>query len=161
MDEVSDPDSGVEIVASTKKGKKASNPAPHCDHNFVKNTAYKLVDQQTEKVWGEAVMLDPQPAVHVSRSIAIKTGDYVLMRGEDITLKSTGRSNTKVVFEKEGELILQKDWTQFDEDMTGSDLCDLGDVEFLLWWQCITPPLVPKSKRAVIPKKKAGTKARK
>ena len=32
-------------------------------------------------------------------------------------------------------MVLTSDWSDFDEDMTSKDLQDLGEVEFLLWWQ--------------------------
>jgi hypothetical protein len=56
-----------------------------------------------------------------------------------------------VTFEPRDELILKKDWSQFDDDMTGQDLVDLDDVPFLLWWQNV---LMPPPKKA--PRKKSG-----
>ena len=38
--------------------------------------------------------------------------------------------------------------------MTGQDLVDLEDVTFLIWWQNVRVPSVPKVRLPTIPKKK-------
>jgi hypothetical protein len=136
--------------------KKSTKNNPHCTINFVKNTPYQfLASDSNTKIWAEGIITDPAPKPPTSRSMNIQAGDYVLVAGSDLTLKKTGRSSVIANFEPNEELILTADWVQFDEDMTGQDLVDLGDVPFLLWWQNIKPPTVrkPIPKKAVTKKK--------
>ena len=41
-------------------------------------------------------------------------------------------------------MVLTSDWSDFEEDMTCKDLHDLGEVEFLLWYQNVQ---IPKPKK--------------
>jgi hypothetical protein len=119
---------------------------PHCDKNFVRNTSYKLLVGNTDDAWGETILTNTSPKVPNSRKTQTMANDYVLITGKDITLLKR-RSGGKVVsFEPRDELILKKDWSQFDDDMTGQDLVDLDDVPFLLWWQNVLMP-APKTRR--------------
>jgi hypothetical protein len=129
---------------------------PHCDINFVKNTPYMLLSGSTQRVWGSGKSTDPAPRVPNARKDECKAGDYLLMKGSDIALKSTGNNNCKTSFEPQEELILTSDWDRFDEVMSGQDLVDLGDETFLLWWQNVKAPPVPKPKRATVAAKKKG-----
>ena len=81
-----------------------------------------------------------------SRKDSCYAGDYLLVKGKYITLKSAGAAYTKATFEPINELILTADWSQFEDDMTGQDLVDLDEDTFLLWWQNVKPPTVPKPK---------------
>lgn len=142
------------------KRKKATKYSPHCDVNFVLNTPYKLLIDDTKKAWGSALFLDPQPKVPASRTSSVKVGDYVLIRGKDITLVKT--KGCKANFSATDEFVLTKDWAQFDDDMTGADLQGLDDIPFLLWWQSILPPVVkiPKKSAAVLEAEKKKKKKR-
>ena len=87
-------------------------------------------------------MVDPQPAVPDHLSEVYRTGDYVLLRGKDIIL-ARGKKGAKpksVCFQADAQMVLASDWSDFDEDMTNKDLQDLGEVEFLLWWQNVQMP---------------------
>jgi hypothetical protein len=143
-----------------KKGKKEEEEeTPHCDINFVKNTPYSLLAGSTTKVWGTAKAEDPAPKVPDSRKDTYKTGDYLLVKGNSINLKHTGNLNTKVTFDPEEELILTSGWDRFDDQMTGQDLFDLDDNTFLLWWQNVKPPAIPKPKAPTVAAKKKTKKA--
>ena len=130
---------------------------PHCDVNFVKNTVYKLRSDNINKIWAEGSCIDPAPKIPSSRSKQLKSGDYLLMKGSDITLKE-GKGTMAIVFHPEEEYILCADWTQFGDAMTGRDMVDLEDVTFLLWWQNIVPPKEPKAKPTAAAKKAAAAK---
>jgi hypothetical protein len=144
-----------------KAAKKKADVADdaHCDINFVKNTPYKLFAGSSDTVWAEAAFTDPQPPVPASRSTQTTTGDYVLINGDDVVLQTNSRGKTvPVSFEPEDEFVLTADWVQFDGEMTGQDLKDLGDECFLLWWQNVKPPPAP---RVRIPRKGAGKNTKK
>jgi hypothetical protein len=144
-----------------KAAKKKADVADeaHCDINFVKNTPYKLLEGSSDTVWAEAVFADPQPPVPTSRSIQTTTGDYVLIAGDDVVLQKNARGKTvQVSFAPEDEFVLTTDWVQFDGEMTGQDLKDLCEEGFLLWWQNVKPPPVPKAR---IPRKGAGKNTKK
>ena len=146
-----------------KSGKAQVREHDHCDINFVKNTVYTLLAADTQKKWGYAKTDDPAPPVPVSRKDSCTPGDYLLIAGKSITLKSTGADFITTTFHPEEELILQANWDKFAEDMTGQDLLDLDDQSFLIWWQNIKQPPVPKDKTPTIPKKntaRRGTKPR-
>lgn len=136
------------------------SPDSHCNINFVANTPYKLLHGDTDKSWGSAKVVDPAPKPPKSRG-ALKAGDYLLVMGKDVDLKSTGRNNTATVFAADEELVLTEDWAQFDAEMTGQDLVDLDDECFLLWWQNIRPPAVPKEKAPTIAKKTLPNRGKK
>ena len=130
---------------------------PHCTINYVANTVYTLIDMNAkDKVWATCAFTDPAPVIpaHLKPH---RPGDYVRMKGEDLTPKS----NCNVVFEPEQALALDKDWHPFPDDMTAQDLVqlDLGANEFHLWWQCIQEPKL----RKVAPRaaSKAGAKGKK
>jgi hypothetical protein len=143
--ETTDDSDGVQEQSSTK-GKRPTTRGKdqneHCQVNFVKNTSYKLLADDSDKIWGEGKATDPAPAVPSSRSDSIKPGDYLLFSGNDITIKAAARGRVTVQFEPEEELILTSDWAQFDSPMTGGDLADLGENTFLLWWQNVQRPPV-------------------
>jgi hypothetical protein len=143
--------------------KKATKYSPHCDIQFVVNTSYKLLVDATKKVWGTAIFLDPQPTVPPSRKSTVKVGDYVLIRGKDITLAKAKGASFKANFSATDEFVLTKDWVQFDDDMTGADLQGLDDVPFLLWWQSVQPPTlkIPKKSAAALEAEKKQKKKKK
>ena len=141
-----------------KKGKEEEDNYPHCDINFVKNTPYTLFAGNTKKVWGTVKSEDPAPRVPDARKDEYSTGDYLLVKGSDITLKHAGTNNCRTSFDPDEELILTSDWDRFDDAMTGQDLVDLGDVSFLIWWQNIKPPAIPKAKSAIVASKKKVTR---
>jgi hypothetical protein len=125
----------------------------------VKNTPYKLLEGSSDTVWAEALFTDPQPPVPKSRSVQTTTGDYVLIQGHDVVLQKNSRGKSvPVTFDPEDEFVLTADWLQFDGEMTGQDLKDLGDEEFLLWWQNVKPPPAPKVR---IARKGAGKNTKK
>jgi hypothetical protein len=161
-EEEDDDDESVRPAKRVKKGKEEEedNNTPHCDINFVKNTPYTLLAGNTKKVWGTAKSEDPAPKVPDARKDEYKTGDYLLLKGSDITLKYTGSNNCRTSFDPEEELILTSDWDRFDDTMTGQDLVDLEDVSFLIWWQNIKPPAIPKTKPATNTSKKKSKKGR-
>ena len=148
----------------TKPAKRAktrgedTSKAKHCNINFVKDTSYYLLAGSSQRQWGTATADDPAPPVPVSRKDSRKPGDYLLVKGKNIKLKSSGANYTTTTFHPEEELILTNDWHQFEQDMTGQDLADLDDETFLLWWQNFKPPPVPKVKPATIAKKTAPPK---
>jgi hypothetical protein len=135
-----------------KKGKDEEETA-HCDIHYVKNTTYSVFAGNTKKVWGTVKAVDPAPRVATARKEEYIPGDYLLVKGNAITLKHTGSNNTKATFDPEEELILTSEWERFDDQMTGQDLVDLDDVTFLIWWQNIKPPPVQKPKKKA---KKSG-----
>ena len=149
---VSDEDDETDSNDEEKGMGKGKEPDAHCEINFVKNTKYKLLVGGTNRVWGEGKALDPSPPIPASRKTSCKPGDYLLFSGEDIHLK-TGRQKCVVTFEPEDEFILTSDWHQFDAAMSGSDLAELGETTFLLWWQNVDPPKVEKPKKPTIAKK--------
>jgi hypothetical protein len=110
----------------------------------VKNTPYNLLAPTAEDYcWGKASLVDPQPAVPDHLTEVYKTGDYVLIRGQDIILTRGAKKGAKaksVCFQADAQMVLASDWSDFDEDMTSKDLQDLGEVEFLLWWQNVQMP---------------------
>jgi hypothetical protein len=130
----------------------------HCNINFVKDTVYYLLAGSSNKMWGTAKADDPAPVVPMFRQESCEPGDYIRIAGESITLKANGNKNTACTFAPEEELIFTSDWHQFDSDMTGEDLRDLGETTFLLWWQNIKPPPVPRPKPATIPRKTTANK---
>ena len=140
-------------VKRVKKGKQDEDETSHCNINFVKNTSYPLLTGSTTKVWGITKAEDPAPKVPDARNGEYITGDYLLIKGNSIVLKHTGTNNCRATFEPEEELILTSDWEQFDQVMMGQDLVDLDDITFLLWWQNVKPPAVPKPKPATVAKK--------
>ena len=143
--------------AKTRGGQEtSSSKGTNCNINFVKGTSYYLRAGSTQRLWGSATADDPAPPVPVSRRDSCKPGNYLLVKGKNIKLKSTGANYTTTTFHPEEELILTSDWHQFDEDMTGQDLADLDDETFLLWWQNFKPPPVPKVKPATVAKKTQG-----
>jgi hypothetical protein len=159
-DEEDDDDVDVRAAKRVKKGKEEQDTTPHCDINFVKNTPYTLFAGDTKKVWGTAKMEDPAPKVPDARKDEYNTGDYLLLKGSDITLKHAGNNNCRTSFDPEEELILTSDWDRFDATMTGQDLVDLDEVSFLIWWQNVKPPPIPKPKPATVASKKKSKKGR-
>jgi len=156
-DDLSGEEEEEDTASMTARAKKTAEHNPHCNINFVIATNYKLLISDSETtVFADGFLLDPSPKVPSDRSLQFKSGDYVLLRGGDITLK---QSYKKTTFEAAEEYILRADWTEFDGDMTGEDLAQLGDTPFLLWWQNIKPPTVPTKKRAAAPKTKKRRKA--
>lgn len=124
---------------SDKEEEEEEDELAHCTINYVKNTTYKLLIENTDKVWGEATVKDPAPPVPEGREE--KAGDFLLIRGKDVKIKKGGTGkDTRVNFEPAQGLLLTEKWEHFDEDMTGKDLVDLKDKCFLLWWQNIEPP---------------------
>ena len=116
---------------------------PHCNINFVQNTTYKFLAPASEtRIFAAGVLIDPAPKVPSSRKDLLKDGDYVLVKSSSLVLK-----NSKANFEPQDELVLTTDWGRFDDDMTHDDLKDLEDENFLLWWQNIVPPPVPRIPR--------------
>jgi hypothetical protein len=154
-------DDGADLhpAKRVKQGKEEDDNTPHCDINFVKNTTYTLFAGNTKKVWGTAKSEDPAPKVPDTRP-EYETGDYLLLKGSDITLKHAGNNNCRTSFDPDEELVLTSDWDRFDDTMTGQDLVDLGDVSFLIWWQNVKPPAVPKPKSATVASKKKSKKGK-
>ena len=106
-------------------------------------------------------MEDPSPKVPPTRKDDYTTGDYLLVKGNQINLKHLGSAFTKTSFDPDEELILTSDWDRFDSAMTGQDLVDLDDLPFLLWWQNVKPPAILKPKAATVAAcKKKGKKSR-
>ena len=142
------------------KGKK--DPDHSCTINFVKNTPYKLLDHgvNPSKIWGEGKALDPSPVVPPSRASSTGTGNYLLFKGSDIVL-TKGNKKHPITFLPEEEYVLTNKWVQFEDEMTGGDLVELGEETFLMWWENIQPPAVPKPKARAIPKKLPGTTKKK
>ena len=147
-----DEDEGPSKRTKTATGSKVAHD--HCDVNFVKDTNYYLLASDTKKQWGSATFVDPAPAVPSFRKDSCSPGDYMLIAGKDIVLKSTGSNYTTATFDPCDELILKNTWAQFDDEMTGQDLFDLEDETFLIWWQNVKAPSPPKTKQATIQKKK-------
>ena len=141
-----------------KNGKSEVDDTPHCDINFVRNTQYSLLAGDSNNMWGSAKAEDPSPKVPAARKKDYKLGDYLLIKGINILPKHTGTNYTKVTFDPEEELILTNEWTQFEESMSEQDLVDLDDTTFLLWWQNVKPPAVPKPKAPTVAKKAAKKK---
>jgi hypothetical protein len=127
--------------------------AKNCNINFVKDTSYYLRAGSSQRLWGTATADDPAPPVPVSRKDSCKPGDYLLVKGKNIKVRSNGANYTTTTFHPEEELILTSDWHQFEQDMTGQDLADLDDETFLLWWQNFKPPPVPKVRPPTVAKK--------
>ena len=117
---------------------------PHCDINFVKNTPYNIFGAKNKVVWAKTILRDPAPRIPTCHRSRIHAKDYVLVKGQDLQLKNN-RSTTAVTFHPEEEMILMNDFTEFEQDMTAQDLFDLGDTTFLLWWQCVEAPKIPKT----------------
>jgi hypothetical protein len=118
---------------------------PHCIHNYVTNKGYKLfsIEAPEGPHFGKAQLVDPAPRVPKAKTKTYNAGDYVEIQGDSITLNNKGKD--KVVFAPVDELVLTKDWERFEDDMTPTDLGDLGSHTFLLWWECVeTPPLPSK-----------------
>ena len=161
-EEEEDDDADVRPAKHVKKAKEDAeeNNTPHCDINFVKNTPYTLLAGDTKKVWGTAKSEDPAPKVPDARKDEYKTGDYLLLKGSDISLKHAGSNNCRTSFDPEEELILTSDWDRFDDTMTGQDLVDLDEVSFLIRRQNIKPPVIPKTKPATVASKKKSKKGR-
>ena len=64
-------------------------------------------------------------------------GDYLLTTGDSVELVA----RAKATFDAQNRFILTfPGWEPLESDMTASDLKDLGEEQFLLWWQCIKPP---------------------
>jgi hypothetical protein len=141
---------------STKRKGKGALAVSHCDINFVKDTIYSLFHGETKQCWGKGPAVDPSPNVPCSRKGSCQPGDYLLMRGKDLVLKSTGSHNCTTTFLPEEELVLTAEWAQFDSEMTGEDLRDLDDVTFLIWWQNVKPPPVAKTKPPTVAKATAS-----
>jgi hypothetical protein len=159
-----DEDEDEELTPASRNMRKGGNPKlahPHCHINFVKDTNYYLLHEDTQKCWGTCTSEDPAPPPPRSRRDSCDAGDYLLIAGKDIKLKWTGGNYTKTTFQPEEELILTNDWHQFDQEMSGSVLFDLGDVTFLLWWQNIKAPPVPKKKAPTMTKKQKADAAKK
>ena len=126
-----------------------SNRFPHCDYNFVANTTYKLnMDINGEEVvWGEA-QFDPQPAVPSTHEDDYRPGDFVLIKGSDIKLTKRGKGGKggkgkprrQLVFDVQDQLIMTKEWDNFEDEMSTEDLVNLGEETFLLWWQNVQQP---------------------
>ena len=152
-DETAEEEDEEEEDNTRDTSKKSTKNNPHCTINYTKNTPYQFLAADSDtKIWAEAILTDPAPKVPPSRADATQAGDYVLVTGNDLKLKKTSRGACTTSFEPGEELVLTADWVQFDEDMTGQDLLDLGDITFLLWWQNIKPP--KEKARTTIPKKK-------
>ena len=149
---------GCQTTVTRLKAVGKKNDNEHCDINFVKDTHYYLLASDTKRQWGSCTAVDPAPPVHENYEDSCEPGDYLLIAGKDINLKSTGANYTTASFDPDDELILTSDWTRFEEEMTGQDLADLEDETFLLWWQNVKPPPPPKPSRAPIPKKKPPSK---
>ena len=138
QDEEEEADDDLEVVdgGSDDEDKDGDDedPDPHCTINYVANTVYTLIDINAKDAF-----TDPAPVIpaHLKKQ---RPGDYVRMKGEDLTLKS----NCNIIFEPEQALALDDKWRPFPEDMTAQDLFDLGAHEFHLWWQCIQEPKVKK-----------------
>jgi hypothetical protein len=122
----------------------------HTEYSF-------LAGNYATKIWAKGHLLDPAPKVPLKFSDEYQPGDYVLLRGCDLTIFDQGRNACEASFEPSEQLVLKEDWTEFDQDMTGHDLVDLGDVPFLLWWQNIQPPK-KKIPKKVPEKKKKNTR---
>ena len=148
-----------EPAHKTTKGKNTPVDQPHCNINFVINTPYKLlVTGSDTKIFAETTLLDPSPLVPTSRKLGVNNGDYVLLRGKDMAFKSSYKTTS---FDPEDEYILQSNWSQFDSEMSGAYLADLGDVTFLLWWENVMPPKVATKKRAAAQTATVAKKTRK
>jgi hypothetical protein len=164
VDTSTEDESDSEKDKRTKRKAAVTEDHEHCDVNFVKNTTYKLLLDDTDKIWAEAILTDPSPPVPASRADTTNVGDYVLIKGSDVVLKAASTRGKKVNanFPADEELVLASDWDQMDGDMTGQDLVDLGDKTFLLWWQNVQPPPVKKTKgptTTAIPRRKAKRKS--
>ena len=122
--------------------------------NFVKNTKYKLLAGSGNKIFAEGTCIDPAPKVPdwCLNKGGPRAGDYLLFKGDDINLYK-GKGKVLATFTPVEELILKADWEQFDEEMTGQDLVSLGNETFLLWFQNIQSPPVPKPKKPTVTSK--------
>jgi hypothetical protein len=163
-DDDDDMDDDEEDTSSKRQKRKGGNTKvshPHCPINFVKDTNYYLLAGDTQKCWGTCTAEDPAPPVPTSRRDSCEPGDYLLIAGKDIKLKWTGANYSKTTFDPEEELILTSDWHQFEQEMSGKDLFDLEDVTFLLWWQNVKAPPVPKKKAPTMTKKQRADAAKK
>ena len=84
-------------------------------------------------------------------------GDYLLTTGDSVELVA----REKATFDAQNRFILTfPGWEPLESDMTASDLKDLGEEQFLLWWQCIKPPkeTKPDRKQAPVPDAKQKRK---
>ena len=146
-------DSGSEEIDIDADDTK-SQRFPHCDYNFVANTTYKLnMDiNGVEVVWGEA-QFDPQPAVPSTHEDDYRPGDFVLIKGSDIKLTKNGKGGKggkgktrkghgQLVFDANDQLIMTKEWDNFEDEMSTEDLVNLGEETFLLWWQNVQQPKI-------------------
>jgi hypothetical protein len=154
-----DEDEDEDEEENKTKKKESTKNNPHCNINFVTDTVYPfLAADYITKTWGKGTLTDPSPAVPSSRADSVEAGDYVLVTGHDVTLLTTSRTSCVATFVPEEELILQNDWSQFDDEMSGQDLRDLGDLTFLLWWQNVKAPKVKAAANPRKPKAKAPAK---
>ena len=131
----------------------------HCTINFTKNVKYVLLLPDDEsKQWGSANFIDPSPKPPPDSHY--EPGDYLLLKGSNIKLRNA--SNALPCFDHQDQMLLTADWEPMDDDMTGQDLFDLGDQKFLLWWQCVKAPALPKpAKPKAVAKSKSKTKGKK
>ena len=115
----------------------------HCNYHFIKNTRYTLICGDKDKEWASCIFTDPSPKI--ADDCGWEPGDYLKTSGNKLTLK--GR--VSATFSKEDMVILTTNFEAMEDDMTGQDLVDLEDQEFLIWWQNIKPPKAkPKTKGA-------------
>ena len=92
------------------------------------------------------VLSDPAPKP--PKRIKCDAGDYVLISGDAVDLAKSAR----MIFDSHNDYILTyPGWESLTEDMTVSDVVDLGEERFLLWWQCIKPPKDNKPDRKQAP----------
>jgi hypothetical protein len=120
----------------------------HCHIQFTTRDKYELMGEvDDERVWARAQLHDPAPEPQGTGNY--KPGDYALVQGNKLELKK-GKAT---IFDKVNQWVLQEDWTPFEDDMTSTDLYDLGDQKFLIWFQMIKPPTTPIKK---IPRKPTG-----
>lgn len=128
---------------------------PHCHVNFVRNVTYPLIHGPQDKQWGTASFIDPAPPVPKELQAKYKAGDYLLTCGANLKVK-----DKKIIWSAGDDYILSKDWESMDADVTGEDLAEYNDEEFLLWFQCVKPPKVKPAKPAPKAKPKKGGRKR-
>ena len=105
-DDNDDNDDDEEEEEEPTKRQKTKGHHVHCNINFVKDTPYYMLAGSTMKHWASAKAQDPSPPVPSSRRDSCTPGDYLLIAGKDITLKSSGSNYTTTTFRPEEELIL-------------------------------------------------------